>query len=597
MAEKNMNSIIDERFDDAISPKYRNDINNEIIKEKIIKYLRNNKAEVNIINKQYGFIDKIKLLQNQEELDNLKGIVIDDKIETLKCDRVLIDLIKDNLSTEVTSLNIPKEVFQELDLSLFPNLKTLKINGSTVNLNKVVLHKMCSNQNIENIEGPFDIDDTIKEESIMVKGFSPILYYQGKIIKSRGHYVGRYINIYSKNPVQNIDEITEFIEKIKSDNIDDIKIDDKQEMSLTKPFIDYSFNKKGSYSILESKKNEEDFYSLTINKPESIQDIIKIIQSFKEHNLETEKVILKLENKTYENIYDLKKYIDKYNIIISYDDILEPVSLSDYIAMRETLDYYKSLIEEANLSNFEKLIYAYDLIKSFEYQEVEEGNDLSTSRQIHSIVREGKIVCVGYATFLSELLKELDIESYAISTMAPLKDNTVAGHERNLVRLKDDKYKIDGVYALDSTWDSAHNLIECIDEEGKTVLRSGKEKVEKTDTIIKFHDNLSLYRHFMIPGCDYQKVFKGERMPKLDSATKYDRSGVESFSNDKKEISEDNKDFNRSQGISQEKLLLAIKNVRYKEGYTKETIGESLESVVSVNRLKPEQLENIVIKR
>ena len=294
-----MNSIIDERFDDAISPKYRNDINNEIIKEKIIKYLRNNKAEVNIINKQYGFIDKIKLLQNQEELDNLKGIVIDDKIETLKCDRVLIDLIKDNLSTEVTSLNIPKEVFQELDLSLFPNLKTLKINGSTVNLNKVVLHKMCSNQNIENIEGPFDIDDTIKEESIMVKGFSPILYYQGKIIKSRGHYVGRYINIYSKNPVQNIDEITEFIEKIKSDNIDDIKIDDKQEMSLTKPFIDYSFNKKGSYSILESKKNEEDFYSLTINKPESIQDIIKIIQSFKEHNLETEKVILKLENKTY----------------------------------------------------------------------------------------------------------------------------------------------------------------------------------------------------------------------------------------------------------------------------------------------------------
>ena len=51
--------------------------------------------------------------------------------------------------------------------------------------------------------------------------------------------------------------------------------------------------------------------------------------------------------------------------------------------MRATLDYYKSLIEDKNLSPLEKATFGYDIIKSFVYNEVKEDENKSISRNIH----------------------------------------------------------------------------------------------------------------------------------------------------------------------------------------------------------------------
>ena len=256
--------------------------------------------------------------------------------------------------------------------------------------------------------------------------------------------------------------------------------------------------------------------------------------------------------------------------------------------MRETLNYYKNLILEANLSPLEKVTFAYDIIKSFHYQEAE---DRSISRNIHSIVRDGKIVCVGYAAFLSQLLKEVGIDSFSISTSVPTKDG-IKGHQRNVVKIKDDKYSVDGVFALDATWDSAKDLIKIVDENGKEdIVRSSKKQENQTKE--KEYDNLSLYEYFLVPASEYQKVFSGEKMPNFSSATYYKNDdSLESAESVASEFVGDKRpDFT--------KLLKLISNVRLKQGYTKEQTLQSIEEIIELHEYskKMDEEEKAVVKK
>ena len=190
----------------------------------------------------------------------------------------------------------------------------------------------------------------------------------------------------------------------------------------------------------------------------------------------------------------LKKLDSRCKFRIKYEKTGHEITLNEFIMMRETLDYYKNMILEANLSPIEQIMFAYDLIKSFEYQENNER--LSSSRTIHSIIKEGKIVCAGYASFLSQLLKELGIESYDVSTLVPrpnIEGKIVKhGHARNVINVQDNKYDINGYYAFDSTWDSAHNIVKIVDENGNEEFRR-IEYVSDKNNIVKSYDNLSLY--------------------------------------------------------------------------------------------------------
>ena len=68
--------------------------------------------------------------------------------------------------------------------------------------------------------------------------------------------------------------------------------------------------------------------------------------------------------------------------------------------MRATIDYYKEILE--GLSPVEKVACVYDILKTMRYQENQ--NDKQRARNIHSIVSDGNIVCVGYSDFAKQLL-------------------------------------------------------------------------------------------------------------------------------------------------------------------------------------------------
>ena len=82
-----------------------------------------------------------------------------------------------------------------------------------------------------------------------------------------------------------------------------------------------------------------------INK---IEDAQRVIDSFVNSNYDISDVILELENKTYSDMIKLKHLEKKYNLKIEYNNSYEKITADEFITMRATLDYYKSLIEDVS---------------------------------------------------------------------------------------------------------------------------------------------------------------------------------------------------------------------------------------------------------
>ena len=113
------------------------------------------------------------------------------------------------------------------------------------------------------------------------------------------------------------------------------------------------------------------------------------------------------------------------------------------------------------LSPFEIYTKLYQIVKDFKsYKEVEEGDDLDKSRTLSKLLFNEYIVCEGYVNLLQELCKRYNIETYYMSVDVLPDDtkdlNNTNDHARLLVKMKDDKYGIDGLYVSDPTLDSIH---------------------------------------------------------------------------------------------------------------------------------------------
>lgn len=133
-------------------------------------------------------------------------------------------------------------------------------------------------------------------------------------------------------------------------------------------------------------------------------------------------------------------------------------TLSEYIVMDEILSFYQKSIQTFAYSPLEQLIYAYDIVKSTKYQEVEDENDKMQSRNLHRVVLGGEIVCVGFSNLLNALLTKLSIPATESSVALYRSPEKEEGHQRSIVYLKDEKYGIDGVFICDPTWDAISTL-------------------------------------------------------------------------------------------------------------------------------------------
>ena len=145
--------------------------------------------------------------------------------------------------------------------------------------------------------------------------------------------------------------------------------------------------------------------------------------------------------------------------VYDYDNVFDyqSVAKADKIIKEQA-----NLIKKNGYSPLEALLHAYLLTAKFKYNdENEEFDDLSISRSVYGILNSDKIVCHGYSQYLKAIVNEIDDPNLKVFANSLASKNYDKGkvdsgfHSNNIAYIRDNKYKIDGFYYLDPTWDYA----------------------------------------------------------------------------------------------------------------------------------------------
>lgn len=532
------------------------------IKETIKEYLSNCGDKVNISCLTNWGIECLKLRKNSEYVPSFISIK-EGVMNLTRLDDELIDFIMANIPSNVRDLTLPFDIVKKhMDVfRKFPNLEVVGISDCGF-ITFEELKYLTANTRLKEVNMPY-IDILKMDED------SNISYYCDSTTEIK---LGD-INVKSNAEFSNSIIINDF------SNLDFI---DK----IPKEFISgrYSTIYKGN----EIARVTPDEISILMgdNTDNMISVVYKLLDKM---DNKPKKIKLMGENKTYDNMETIRELNETIPVYISYGSSTT-APLDEFENMRGTLDYFKGLILQNDLSPAEKVCYAYDLIKSHLYKESETSR--SESRNIHSIVSTGNIVCVGYAVFFAQLLKECGITAHAIGTKVPLKNGEIAGHERNIVEIDDDKYDIHGVFAFDPTWDSNYRY-SVVNRDGE--IRPVYEP-EETDEVVGLMDPMSSYTFFFIPASQYGLYFFDEEQHEKIGDWRqetYDPNAAAplNLSEAIKSNRQSTVLYDSEEAIDEDVILDLIKNTRSMEGYS-ETANEELMKEVELirRRIRPKEL-------
>lgn len=249
-------------------------------------------------------------------------------------------------------------------------------------------------------------------------------------------------------------------------------------------FIGYNKNRKliESYTYKDLQDSDIIFlYELDLRELDNlkyIKDATIMLQgdSYRYVNLIYE--YLDYYNKKNVVVIDIDTEKEKFNSYLKKNEIdnrvkikisTSTISFELYKKVERTL--YDIIKPALLFSPFEKYIYAYNISKLFkDYKENED--DSTQSRSLYKILFNDYMVCVAFSDLFGDLLTKFGIENEEYSVcldtsfdeVDPLDQNYVINHEfskeyhsRRLVHIVDLKYKIDGYYISDPTWDNDLN--------------------------------------------------------------------------------------------------------------------------------------------
>lgn len=406
------------------------------------------------------------------------------------------DNIEINQENEYNQLIINRKFYSEHKELLDEVIKKIIINSKeremTITygslINDSLINSLCENDNIKII--------SLAKNS----------YYE-KYSLSKIHY-----ELFKASGKEKIK--TTFIDKELESNFDPL-IEYNQEKNLI-GFYSYK-DLKGDCISLYSKIPEDKLYVLQYlgDNTEVVLstkcNIKEILETLKKYN-KTNKIRITADNKDKLND-ELKQlgYFDGKDLNINNITIELPFIDRLRLPLNEYLEYEKllyNMVEPAkNLSPLEKMVYAYDITKKFKKYKLPKKDNRnvvnrsydeklkirSLSRDLYKILDNDYIVCVGFANLLHDLLSKLGIDSISQSvdidlarhkSIKQLRDNnknwkvlspqekyklishqvsyipkdSYEGHRRLMVRIKDEKYGIDGLYISDPTWDNDYEL-------------------------------------------------------------------------------------------------------------------------------------------
>lgn len=135
----------------------------------------------------------------------------------------------------------------------------------------------------------------------------------------------------------------------------------------------------------------------------------------------------------------------------------EMINVDNLIKKEDILFLITQEIKKQDLTPFENYLYIYNIVKNFKRYKLEDIDDnIWFSRNTVYTLFNEYICCAGYANLVEEIVDHLDDSNLKASTfvLTVLVNNNKVNHERNLIRIVDEKYNIDGIFTSDSTFDS-----------------------------------------------------------------------------------------------------------------------------------------------
>lgn len=498
----------------------------------------------------------------------------------------LFEYIKSFMPKNIKKLDMPLYGIDASELKDFKKLETLITSGVFLK----GFEYIAENTNIKNIEVPSSINVNSNNKD-MVYSNDLLLYKDLEVRKKEEQKI--------ENPkFDNLNNEKDFHLKVSlsSNNLDNVNsLLKKVDMSKYNEIVFIIPN--GKIIVEKNGENQIKINGLT----GELNDVINIYDLFINKGFKVSEVAFRLNYNDNNYKRHKVKYLDydytkldefskKVNLNVEYDSFTSG-PYEEFRGLVEAVKYYRQLITSYSLSPLEKLTYAYDIMKTFNYKESKD--DKTDSRSPHRIISTGNIVCVGYTALLSEILNGLDenVESSNFDvTCYEEDDKTLRGyHSRSIVKIDDDKYNVHGFYALDPTWDSYQ-------EQGQEVL--GED-----------YDALSLYRCFMIPFTRYHEFFKHdsdltffneditslntnltkENLEKtIDKLEDEKEEPKKIFSNvfNKSDFKESDEELLKSfdsRRLEFSEFLDLVRNVRVAEGYKGNLLGDEVKKVARIN--------------
>lgn len=239
-----------------------------------------------------------------------------------------------------------------------------------------------------------------------------------------------------------------------------------------------------------------------LGEDDVFENFIEDIKRFSQYSIKPSDIVYSFDNdfckktlskKELENLKKLDEIAKKIGVQVGIYDYKDVFSYKQVANADKKIKEDANKIKAKNFSPIEKLLNAYLNVSKLTYKSEDEQNEsASQSRSVYGILNSDKIVCAGFSELLKATVKEFgdpNLKIFANYVGTKYYNNAkleLGAHANNIVYIKDDKYKIDGFYYLDSTWDSV--------DKGLKYFLTEIGRIEDIYTkIIDFDDALKIY--------------------------------------------------------------------------------------------------------
>ena len=159
-----------------------------------------------------------------------------------------------------------------------------------------------------------------------------------------------------------------------------------------------------------------------------------------------------------DNLDYFRKLLDNNtNINFRYNSGKRLFRLSKVIEDEENMNMVVEDLKKYNFSPLEQVIAVFDIVKNYKtYNSSDEKEDYAASRSFFEYLNNNYMVCAGYSDLFVNLGHRLNAQyAYIGLNINYHKRDKIIAHARNYANIIDYKYGVNGIYALEATWEQS----------------------------------------------------------------------------------------------------------------------------------------------